>query len=101
MERTLDARPIIRIEVANALHNVVKLGAGQLFTAEYDFIFNEARGGDAPEVKDDFEQIVAVVRLFHSVADVRREHVEQGVQIICDFKLRHKFYLKMSRVRDK
>ena len=85
MESPLDACAVVRVESADALDNVVEFGARQFRTRKHDFIFDKARGGDASEVEDDFEEQVAVVRLFDRVTDVRGENVEEGVEVVGDF----------------
>ena len=75
MQCALDARAVIGIECAHALDNVIEFGAGEFRVAQNDFIFNKARRGDSSEVEDDFEEQVAVIRLFHGVSDVGGEDV--------------------------
>ena len=79
MQRTFDTGAVIRVEIADAFHHMIELGTGELLVAQNDFILYKARRGHASEIENDFEQIVAVIRLFHGMADVRGEHVEQGV----------------------
>ena len=89
MESPLDACTVVRVERSDAFHNVVEFGARQFGARKHDFIFDKTRGGNASEVEDDFEEQVAVVRLFDRVTDVRRKHVEEGVEVVGDFELGH------------
>ena len=85
MQCALDARAVIRVEISDAFHDMVKFGAGEFRARKHDLIFNKTRSGNASEVEYDFEEQVAVVCLFHRVADVRREHIEEGVEVVGDF----------------
>lgn len=85
MKSPFDACAVVRVEGADAFDDVVEFGARQFRARKHDFIFNKARGGNASEVEDDFEEQVAVVRLFDGVADVRGENVEEGVEVVGDF----------------
>ncbi len=82
MQRALDTGAVIRVELTRALIDVVELGAGHLGLADVDLAVYKTRGGDASQIKDDLEQVVAVVRLLHRVADVERENIEKRVEIV-------------------
>lgn len=84
MESPLDACAVVRVEVADALDNVIQFGAGEFGVAQHDLILDKARGGHASEVEDDFEEQIAVVRLFHGVTDIGGKHVEEGVEVVGD-----------------
>jgi hypothetical protein len=79
---TLEAGAVVRVEVADAFHYMVKFGAGEFLAAERDLAFNETRAGHAAKIEDDLEQVVAIVCLFNSVPDIYRQDVEQGFQIV-------------------
>ena len=85
MKCALDACAVVRVEITDAFDNVIKFSARQFRARKHDFIFDKTRGGNASEVEDDFEEQVAVVRLFDRVTDVRGKHVEEGVEVVGDF----------------
>ena len=85
MESPLDACAVVRVESANALDHVIEFGASQFRARKHNFILDKARGGNASEVEDDFEEQVTVIRLFDRVTDVRGKHVEEGVEVVGDF----------------
>ena len=89
MKSPFDACAVVRVESADAFDHVVEFGARQFRARKHDFIFDKARGGNTSEVEDDFEEQVAVIRLFHRVTDVGGQNVEEGVEVVGDFELGH------------
>ena len=89
MQGSLNTGTIICIKRAYALVHVIDLNAGHLVIAQGDFAFHKTGGWHTPEVQNDLEEIIAVVDLLYCVADVVREHVQQGIKIVCDVSLRH------------
>ena len=82
MKRALHAGAVVRVEIADALGDVVEVGAGHFFRVEHDLFLHEARGGHASEVEDDFEQVFFLVGGLNRMADRRGKHVQHGVEVV-------------------
>jgi len=90
VQGALHARAVVGVKLADALGNVVNVGAGDFFYRKRDFALDKTRGGDTSEVNDDFQQFFAVVRFFHGVANIKGENVEQGFEVVCNSMLGHR-----------
>lgn len=93
MEGAFEAGAVVGVELADALVHKVNFGTRDFFLAQDDLAVNEARRGDAPQVEDDFEQIVVVIGFMDGRNDFFRENVEQGVEVVGDFQLSHWYFL--------
>ena len=82
MQGALDAGAVIRVELAGALVHVVDLRRRHLRLAQDDLAVHKARRGHTAQIEDDLEQVLAVVRLFHSLADIAGQDTEQGFEVV-------------------
>ena len=48
-------------------------------------MIHKTGGGNTPQVKNDLKQVVAIICLFHCVADVEWENIEKCVKIVSYF----------------
>jgi len=84
MQRAFDTRAVIRIELSCALVHVIDLAARDLGLTQNDLTIHKPDGGDSSQIQNDLEQIFAVVRLFHRMADIKREDIEQCIEVVCN-----------------
>jgi hypothetical protein len=76
---------IVRVKVADPFHDMIEFGAGQFLIVQESLAFNEARGREASEIENDFQQVIGIIRFFNGAPNIGWKHVEEGVQIVCDF----------------
>ena len=90
---------VISIHLANARDNIIYLGAGDLGFGERHLAIDEKRRGHAPEVEDDLEQVVGIIRAGDRLGDGGREYPQQRLQVIGNASLGHLnlFYLKSGK----
>ena len=84
VQRALDAGAVVLAELADARDDVVDVALRDLALAEHDLAAGEAGLRQAAEVHDDLEQLVLVGAVAQRVADVRRQRVEQQVEVVGD-----------------
>jgi len=60
MQRALDPRAVVVVELAHALRHIVDRVGGDFAVVQDDFILDEARGRHASQVQNHLEQIVFV-----------------------------------------
>ena len=84
VQRALDAGAVVFAELADARDDVLDVALGDLALAEHDLPAGEAGLRQAAEVHDDLQQLVLVGAVAQRVADVRRQGVEQQVQVVGD-----------------
>lgn len=78
---------VVGVEGANALGNVIDLSVGDFLVEQRNFAVHKRADGIPSQVNDDLQQFVAVVRLLDRMADVRRQYVQQGFEVVCDSML--------------
>src|SRR5688500_1997152 len=96
MKSTFDTSTVIRVELAHAFIHVVKFGARYFCFAQFELAVHKTDGGDASQVQNDLEQVLAVVCFFHRMADVEREDIEERVEVVSYFKLSHGYQLTVN-----
>jgi hypothetical protein len=64
------------------LINVVNFLAADFAFAERDFTIHKAGSGDAPQVKDDFEQFVVMIGFMNGLNNAFRQDAQQGIEVI-------------------
>ena len=61
VQGAFQAGAVIRVELADALHHVVQVGVVDFDRGEHDLGIDKAGRGEAPQVQDHFQQVVAVI----------------------------------------
>ena len=92
MQRAFHAGAVVCVKISDAFGDVINICACDLFIQQGQFVFNETRRRQAPQIDHDLEQSVTVVYFFHRVADIRGKHFEERFQIICNSMLSHRRY---------
>ncbi len=87
VQRALDAGAVVRVELADAFIDVCDVFCCDLRFTQHHFALDIACRGDTPEVNDDLEQPVVIVRLVNRVNYGFREYVKEGVQIVSNATL--------------
>ena len=85
MQGPLDPCPVIRVEFTRSLVHIINLGVRYFRFSQVDLVVHKTGGGDAPQVKNDLEQVLRVVGSLHRMTDIERKHIEKGVKIVCYF----------------
>ncbi len=55
VQRAFDAGAVVRVELTDALIDIIDLGPRDFRLADIEFIIHKARSGDSPQVEDDFQ----------------------------------------------
>src|SRR5690606_7892514 len=84
VERALNAGAVVVAEFTDVRDDVLDVALGHLPFAEHDLPAGEPRLRQAPQVHDHFQQLVSVRTVADRLADVRRQRVQQQVQVIRD-----------------
>jgi hypothetical protein len=84
MRCSLDARPVVRGELADARDHAVDVLLGNFGLAEGDFFSGITCFRHAPEVHHDLQELEVIRPAAHSMRDVYREYIDQGVQVVRD-----------------
>jgi hypothetical protein len=84
---TFDARAIVVTEAADPGSNVFDIQAIDFYGVEDNLLVREAGFRWAAQVKDNFQQVAEVRLLHQGLADMRRENVDQCIQVISDYLL--------------
>src|SRR6185503_5554572 len=93
MKCALDTGAVIRVKLAHAFIHVVQFGARYFGLAQFKLAIHKTDGGDAPQIQNDLEQVLAIVCFFHRMADVKREDIEESIEVVSYFKLGHGYQL--------
>jgi len=90
VERALQASAVIRVEIADAVGDVLQVVLGDRFPAQFHFAGGEARAWIATKVENDLEQIVKTIFGLHCLGEFRREYCQHRLQIVRDaLRCRH------------
>ena len=90
MQGALDARAVITGELADAGDHVAQILFADLAGAQPQLVIDETRFGQPAQIHDDFQQVVALVRLAQGPLDRWGQHLQQSIQVIRDVTLLHK-----------
>ncbi len=93
MQGAFDTSTVVRVKFAHAFIHVVQFSTRYFSFAQREFAVHKTDRGDAPQVQNDLEQVLAVVCFFHRMADVKRENIEESVEVVSYFKLSHNHQL--------
>ena len=84
MQRSFDAGPVIVAEDADALHDILDIFFADRVRGQQHLAPGQARFWLTAQVHDDLEQLLAFLHCLKRIADMRRQHLEQLIQIVGD-----------------
>ncbi len=87
VQGALDAGPVVAGEQADALDHEIQVLLADLALAQGCLAVGKAGLRHTPQIHHHFEQLVGAVGLLQSRMNLRRQHVQQNVQIIGNFLL--------------
>ena len=82
MQGALDAGAVVVAKGTDAARDVAKVVVAHRDGRELDFAAAEACGGLAAQVHHDFEQLVVAALRLHRFGDVRRQRVQQQMNVV-------------------
>ncbi len=82
VERTLDAGPVVVAEHADVVDDVRDVGVGDLAVEQVLLAGREARLRPAAEVHHDLEQVGTVREAAQPIADLRRQRLHEGIEVV-------------------
>ena len=85
MKGAFDTGAVIRVELAHAFIHIVNFSARYFRFAQFKLAVHKTDSGDAPQVQNDLKQVLAIVCLFHRMADVERKNIEESVEVVSYF----------------
>jgi len=97
MQGAFEAGAVVGVKLSDTFNNVIKFGAHDLFVDKNRLTLDIARRGDAPQVKDDLEQVIVIVGFMDGLDDVAGQNTQQGIQVVCYFHLCHTCFISLFR----
>ncbi len=89
MQRAFNARAVVARELADARDYIIQVVLADFPIAQHKLMVDETRLGHPTQVHDDLEKIVSLVGGTQSPFDLRRQHLQQSIEIVGYLSLFH------------
>jgi len=89
VQGALEPGAVVGVKFANVFHHKIQFFARHFTPAQFFFTVHKTGSWNATQVKDNFQQVIRIIKLYHRFTNVRRQHFQKVLQIVGYSSLRH------------